>query len=121
MKNLHRINGILLATTLGLYLTIFLGMLAQILLGAYQLVLAAIVVTKYYPLVSTEIKKAFNKYLLLMLAFGLTVLIFSQFGRLLIQDLLMFLFFAFPLGLAIYQYTLTKRINNYLTQRAFEL
>lgn len=122
MKTLHKINLVLLWSTIALYITFFGGLLMQILLGAYQIVLAIIVLVKYYPLISSSLVRGFNIYLILVLAFGFVVLVFYQIGRIMmIQDLLIFLFFSFSMGLAIYQVTLTKRIRNYLREKSFEL
>lgn len=98
----------------------------QILLGAFQIILAIVIVVKYYPLISKDLRKSFNIYLIMVAAFGLiwmvTAVSFDSLPRYeYLPIILIILLFAASFGIAVYQMFVTNKINNYLQEKAFEL
>jgi len=64
MKKLYEINKWLVITTLLLYLTIYLGMLFQMVLGVAQVIMSIYILTNYNNL-KRETKSLFTIYLVL--------------------------------------------------------
>jgi hypothetical protein len=78
MKNLYNINKWLIIVTLLLYLTLYLGMIFQIVLGTMQVLMSIYILTKYNTL-EKKTKSLFIIYLiatvttLVLIASGLTL------------------------------------------------
>lgn len=73
MKNLYYLNKFVLITTLVFYLTIFLGLYAQIALGAVQL-LSALILFLYWKVFSKKTKKQLYIYWLIVALYGVLCL-----------------------------------------------
>jgi hypothetical protein len=111
MKTLRKINNIAFYTTLILYITLYLGMLAQILLGIIQ-VITAIILTKKMFLNSNYAKINLIIYWILT-STELSLLILEQFYFPSHDDRIEFtLIVFFPAAIAIYFFIIMRKITN---------
>ncbi|MFD0862724.1 hypothetical protein ACFQ1M_10960 [Sungkyunkwania multivorans] len=108
MKTLFRINAVLYFITLGLYLTLSLGMLAQIVLGIVQVLSAAFIIYKFkgFP------KKVFNELRIYFLAVALDGLTFATIANMEINSYLPFMLtlFVFPMLIATFFVHITHKL-----------
>ena len=112
MKILHKINFFALAITLALYLTVFLGMYAQIILGPLQLLLALIVSFKYYK----NLNKTLKNYLL---AYWITaaislIIAYLSWTHSTANDYIIITVFVIPMLIACYFVYVTYKITQHL-------
>jgi hypothetical protein len=111
MKTLRKINTIAFHTTLVLYLTLYLGMLAQIPLGIIQ-VLSAIILTEKMFLKSNYAKLHLTIYWILAFT-ELTLLYLEQFHFPSSDDRIEFTLMAFfPTSIAIYFFIIMRKLTN---------
>ncbi len=112
MKILHQINTFTLTITLVLYLTVFLGMYAQIILGPLQLIIALIISFKYYKRLIPKLKKGILTYWTL----AIVSLIIAYFSWTYYQanDFIIVTVFVIPMLIACYFTYLTFKITQYL-------
>ncbi len=78
MKTIHKINQIILITTLVLYLTIFLGLMMQIVLGFYQILATIIILIFYKDQLDTKAKKYLLVYILAVIIFAIVFIFFIR-------------------------------------------
>ena len=112
MKLTHLINKIATYTTLVLYLLVYTGMLAQIILGPIQLILAITITVLYYKELDTKNKKLLKTYWLavaIVPLFAYASLNWIADGVLIILSL-----FIYPMYIACYFLYATSKINKYL-------
>ncbi|WP_297332698.1 hypothetical protein [Flavobacterium sp.] len=112
MKTLHKINVIALITTLLLYITVLLGMYAQILLGPLQLIIALIVSYSYYKKLSPRLQKGIILYWIAAVT-SLTITYFSWLDYR-ANDFIIITLFVIPMLIACYFARLTYCITKYL-------
>jgi hypothetical protein len=117
MKTLHKINLIAFLITLALYVTIFLGMLAQFFLGFIQLILMLSIT---FRIPKSEIIKNHVRFYWL-LTIGMLSLIIAKiiFDFAIAEYTLIAIFFVIPMLIAIYSVYITwvlshSTINNHL-------
>jgi hypothetical protein len=107
-KNLRRTNKTFIFITVGLYFTIYLGMIFQIILGFTQIVIALILTSKIAELSKSTIRKIKIYWILVLLS---TILIYLNFNY--GNDFGNFIFlFLIPMLIATYFYYLTANINS---------
>jgi hypothetical protein len=113
MKTIHRINAFVTSATLTLYLLIFLGMYAQIILGPLQLILAVVISIKYYNKMGLLNKKLFLCYwLAAAVALTAAVITWQQNSS---NDAVVILFlFVIPMTVACYFLYVTNKLNKHL-------
>jgi hypothetical protein len=116
MKYIHYLNFFALGITLLLYLAIYTGMLAQLILGPLQLFLAVTITIKYYSSLNGQCKSLILKYWVLALASGLAALI-TWFANSNEVPFIILLVFVFPMSVACYFVYVTGCINQYLTPK----
>jgi len=112
MKTIHFINLAATYITLGLYLFIFYGMIAQIILGPLQLLLATIISIRYYKILDQ------HNQILIMYYWFLAVVTLSIFGTTYFgkndeTSNIIWLFIA-PMLVACYFLYVTKSLSRYL-------
>ena len=110
MKIIYKINKWSYIITLALYLTLFLGMYAQIALGAIQIILALIISVKWKKLDTNSKTKMLN-YLVVILMYGFLLLVIDFEN---IAGLLIILLFVLPMLIATYFVYITYKIYNQL-------
>ncbi len=112
MKKLHQVNIFALIITLILYLTVYLGMYAQIILGPLQLIIALIISFKYYYKLNPKLKKS----ILIYWALAIVSLIIAYFSWTYYKpnDFIMITVFVIPMLIACYFAYLTFNITKYL-------
>ncbi|NRD20990.1 hypothetical protein HNV08_13115 [Winogradskyella eckloniae] len=106
MKTLYQLNKIVLIITLILYLTLILGLYAQVVLGAIQL-LSALSITCYWKQLKNDNKKQLLTYWLIVILYGI--------GWLLEIDLNDFRWIGItiiPMSIAIYFVWLLNNVKN---------
>lgn len=112
MKTLHNINFWATALTLVLYITIYFGMTAQLVLGPLQLILATIISVSYYKEMD-QYHKTMLRYYWIAASLAL-IMVFIQW----IYDnyntftTVTFLF-VLPMMIACYFVYVTRKLNNY--------
>ena len=110
MKTIHYINLIATSITLALYLLLFYGMMAQIVLGPLQLDLAIIISLRYYKLLDQHHQIFLLLYCLVaILALIIAAVSWAGGGEHTIIGV-----FVIPMLVAYYFLYVTKRLNNYL-------
>ncbi|KOS07636.1 hypothetical protein AM493_17495 [Flavobacterium akiainvivens] len=113
MKYIHYINFFALGITLLLYVTLFLGMFAQLILGSLQLLLAAIITIAYYEKLNERCKKLLLRYW----AFALAAVFIALVTWLAYEDnttATVLFIFVIPMCVACYFVYVTSCINGYL-------
>lgn len=70
MKILYRINQIILIATLILYITIYFGLLSQILLGIIQ-VISALILFSFWKKLDEKARNKLTKYWIITIVYGL--------------------------------------------------
>ncbi|UUF14970.1 MULTISPECIES: hypothetical protein [Flavobacterium] len=109
MKTLKKINKIALITTLVLFLTIYLGMLAQILLGIIQVISAIYLTVKVYNK-SDYAKRNLSIYWIVTLS-ELALFYIQHYYFPTSNDAIEWsLMVIFPMSIAIYFYTILRKI-----------
>lgn len=109
MKTLRKINKIALFTTLVLFLTVYLGLLAQIPLGIIQVVSAIYLTIKTYNK-SDYAKKHLSNYWIVTIV-ELTLLYLQNHYYQTSNDAIEWsLMMIFPMSIAIYFYIIMKKI-----------
>ncbi|MFY8189237.1 MAG: hypothetical protein ACOVLC_14940 [Flavobacterium sp.] len=105
MKTLHKINLIALLITLGLYVTIFFGMMAQFFLGIIQLffMIRLAIERHKYP----DIHKHIMIYWMITIAALFAIITRVIFEFTLSQSILIGGFFVIPMLLAVYSVYIT--------------
>ena len=105
MKFIYDINKIFYILTLGLYITVYLGMLMQILLGGVQLILFFVLLFNY-----DKFTKIMQQHLLIygMLSILFLIFFFTAF-ELLGQNWLLIIFI--PMGIATYFTYITYQLK----------
>lgn len=112
MKVLHKINFFALAITLALYLTVFLGMYAQIVLGPLQLLIALIVSFNYYKKLDKTLK---NHLLAYWLTAAVSLIIaYLSWTHNTASDYVIITIFVIPMLIACYFVYLTYKITQHL-------
>lgn len=112
MKILHKINVIALIITLLLYITVLLGMYAQILLGPLQLIIALLVSYMYYKKLSPRLQRGIIIYWIAA-GLSLTIAYFSWLDYR-ANDFTIITLFVIPMLIACYFARLTYCITKYL-------
>ncbi|GAA4044527.1 MULTISPECIES: hypothetical protein [Flavobacterium] len=111
MKTLRKINNIAFYTTLTLFITLYLGMLAQIPLGIIQ-VISAIILTYITYLKSRYAKKHLTIYWFATIT-ELTLLYLEQFYYQSSNDFIeLTLMVLFPMSIAIYFFIIMRKITS---------
>ena len=113
MKTLHKINIFALTITLALYLTLFLGMYAQIVLGPLQLLLALIISLKYYKRLIPKLKKGILIYW--VLAIVSLIIVYFSWTYYQANDFIVITVFVIPMLIACYFAYLTYKITQHLS------
>ncbi len=113
MKALHFINIVAIYITLGLYLFIFLGMLAQTILGPLQLILAGVITFRYYKLLDQhhQILMLYYWFAASIGAVIATITLYGSFGEM----SKIFGVYVLPMCIACYFLYVTKNLNRHLS------
>jgi len=106
MRNLYRLNKIVLIITLILYLTLILGLYAQIVLGAIQ-ILSAIGVTFFWKRFKNQNKKQLILYWIIVILYGIGWLIEIN-----LNDFWWLGIIIIPMSIAIYFVWLLNNLKN---------
>ena len=114
MKTIHNINRWSFIITLLLYLTIIGGLLAQIVLGGIQIILAVIIISKWKKYTST-IKKHLWSYGIITIIYGVSWLlditkIFET--NSMVMDPHIIYLCVVPMSIALYFVYITYKIEN---------
>jgi hypothetical protein len=114
MKTIHKINLIALLITLGLYVTIFFGMLAQFFLGIIQFffMIRLTIERHKYP----DIHKHIMIYWLITIAVLFSIITQVIFDFTLSQSILIGGFLVIPMLLAVYSVYITWLVYKIETQ-----
>lgn len=107
MKIIYRINQIVLVTTGVLYLTIFLGLYAQIALGAVQIV-SALILLGFWGELLQKTKKELSIYWIIVIIYGFLWLIDSP----LLDDYFITTVVVIPMAIACYFLYILYSIKN---------
>ncbi|AUC75499.1 hypothetical protein [Olleya sp. Bg11-27] len=113
MRIIYLINKIALITTLILYLTIFLGLYAQIVLGTLQ-VISALGLLFIWNKLSIKNKKELLVYWLLTITYGLGWLATDNINN---GFIVVFLIIIIPISIAIYFVTILHSITKKLHEK----
>lgn len=117
MYILHIINRLAFFTTLGLYITVFLGMFSQMILGPLQLIIAIAITLLYYKQI-TENLKNFIIYYWLLVAIALVL---AYLGWITYHDfpywITIPMLFVIPMLVASYFVYVTYRINKFINPK----
>lgn len=112
MKALHTINLFALIITFLLYVTLFLGMYAQIILGPIQLISALTITVLWYKKLSPQLKILMQIYwTLALIALIAAILTWFEYIS---SYLIIPLVFVVPMLIACYFVCTTHKISNYL-------
>ncbi|WP_103863658.1 hypothetical protein [Aquimarina sp. I32.4] len=106
IKTIHLINKWSFILTLALYLTIYLGLIAQIFLGGIQIILASILLF-YWKKLDKEQKKHLITYACLVVLYGLLSLTSIS-----TSDLALLYLVIVPMSIAGYFVYVTYKIKN---------
>jgi ABC-type antimicrobial peptide transport system permease subunit len=110
MKALLAINQIAFYTTVALFITIFLGLFAQIPLGLIQLISAVMITIKYYKS-SSFAEKSLNIYwIIAIIELYLLCVMYNSISASDSAALSLFAYFLFPMGIATYFLVIAKKI-----------
>jgi len=113
MKNLYNINKFALIITLVLYLTIYLGMYAQIVLGALQ-VISSILLLFYWERIPNNLQKKTYLYWFTITVYGLCWLLKWNIHGTFQAVLIITGLFVLPMLIAIFFLLLLGRIKSQL-------
>lgn len=119
MKTIYIINSIATWTTILLYISIFFGMYAQIVLGPLQLILAIIISIIYFKKVDQNHKNLMLYYW----AAAVFALVMAGFAWSTDFDnvaLTLICLFIIPMSVACYFLYVTKKLNNHLKNHLYE-
>jgi hypothetical protein len=111
MKLIHLINKIATYTTLVLYLLVYTGMVAQIILGPIQLILAITITALYYKKLDSKNKKSLKIYWLAVAIVPLFA--YASFNWIDDGVLIILSLFVYPMYIACYFLYVTSKINKY--------
>jgi hypothetical protein len=117
MKNLHLINKIATIITLLLYLTISGGMLAQLILGPAQLIMAFIIMVRFYRTISHSLKWLLIIYWLLAISDLICLVLILQnpvYSDILYMGLTNVIAFPVAMCIAAYFVYVTYKIKKHL-------
>jgi len=112
MKTIHFINIVATYITIGLYMFIFLGMMAQIILGPLQLLLATIISIKYYKILNQH-NQILIMYYWFMVIIALVIAAITWLGRYKDTTTIIWIFII-PMLIACYFLYVTKSIARYM-------
>jgi hypothetical protein len=113
MEALHKINKWSFIITLVLYITVYSGMLAQLILGPIQLIIAAIISIKYFKILSYRQRHQIKVYWLLVTIAGLLLIWVKFYNPYFSNDFFLIVtLFVFPMFIALYFVYLTSEIKN---------
>lgn len=115
MKTIHNINKWSFIITLLLYITVYLGLLAQIPLGIIQFVLACSILAHWKKLNSIS-KKLIVSYWSFFALYWITFFVFNQNFESLFG---LFFFSVIPMSIASYFVYVTYKIKKYVEQIEF--
>jgi len=104
---LHTINLVFYSLTLALYLTILLGMYAQVVLGAVQIILAFVLLAHWKKLYAKS-QRLLNVYLFIVLVYGTYMAYFTPSFN---DAISILLFFIIPMIIATYFVYVTHQIQ----------
>lgn len=107
MRQLYKINVILLIINLVLYLTLYLGMLFSILVGVTQIIMSIIIAYNFKTL-TKKIKMLFTTYLVFLIL--LTLIALTNYFYL-NNNYIVIIWFVLPILLAIYHTFITFKIS----------
>ncbi|MGY3792555.1 hypothetical protein [uncultured Aquimarina sp.] len=116
MKTIHNINKWSFIITLILYITVYLGLLAQIPLGFIQFVLACSILA-YWKKLNIQSKKLIVGYWSLFVLYWVSFLILNQNFESLFG---LFFFSVIPMSIASYFVYVTYKIKKYVEQIEFK-
>lgn len=113
MKTIHQINKWALIVTLVLYCTVYLGMLAQIVLGTLQLFFAITVTGRYYKELPIDYQKLIKRYWISVTLSGTYIGIVYWIDSHYSNDFYMITsLFVIPMAIAVYFVFITKKISS---------
>lgn len=118
IKFIYGLNTFALITTLILYLTVYLGMYAQFLLGIIQLLIGFSLLFRWNEIEIYE-KKLIKFYWLIVVSWFVLTFVFAYFNfpidkrRILVSIWL----FVIPMSIASYQFFITYRLNKQLKSK----
>lgn len=119
MKIIHNINFWATLITLILYITVYFGMLSQLVLGPLQLILATIVSVRYYKELDIHHKNLLLYYWVAV-AFALTMAITLWTSDIFGSFVVITFLFVVPMSVACYFLYVTKKLNNHLKNHLYE-
>ena len=109
MKTLKKINKIALLTTLVLFLTVYLGLLAQIPLGIIQVISAIYLTIKMYHKLGYAKRHLCNYWIVTITELILVYWLFCNFQET-YDAIKLLIMLVFPMSIAIYFYIIMKKI-----------
>lgn len=113
MKTLHKTNFFALVITLALYLTVYLGMCAQVILGPLQLLLALVISFNYYKKLNKPLK---NHLLTYWLTAAISLIIaYLSWTHNTANDYVIITVFVIPMLIACYFVYVTYKITQHLS------
>ncbi|MFP9113816.1 hypothetical protein ACLI1A_07720 [Flavobacterium sp. RHBU_3] len=114
MKTIHTINSIATWATLLLYISIFFGMYAQIVLGPLQLLLAVIISVIYYKELDQHHKKLITNYWTAA-AIALFIVFCAWATDFYTPAVAIISLYLIPMTVACYFLYVTNKLNKYLS------
>jgi hypothetical protein len=114
MKIIHTINSFATWATILLYITVYFGMLAQLVLGPLQLILATILSVRYYK----ELDQRYKNLALYYWAAAVSALATAGFAWLAdLENIVLTIVavFVIPMTVACYFLFVTDKINKHLS------
>ena len=118
MKILHKINFYALVVTLLLYITVYLGMLVQMVLGVIQLIVAITITWRYYYDLPINHKKLLHRYWLAVLASVTYIFVAYWLDNSYVNDFFMITsLFVFPMAIACYFVYVTYKLTETLSKQ----
>ncbi|MFP5438392.1 MAG: hypothetical protein ACLGH8_11425 [Bacteroidia bacterium] len=114
MKTIHIINSIATWATILLYITIYFGMLSQVVLGPLQLILATIISVRYYKELNLN-HKNLVLYYWIAAVIALTMAGFAWSTDFYNTALTIVAIFVIPITVACYFLYVTNKLNKHLS------
>lgn len=105
MKNLYKINKWLIIITLLLYLTIYLGMIFQMVLGAIQVLMSIYILSNYNTL-NKKTKPFFVVYMVLTV-----IILYLIFSGIIGHEIWVFVYLIIPMMIAFLHLYITYQIK----------
>jgi len=113
MKAIHFINIVATYITIGLYMFIFLGMIAQIILGPLQLLLAIIITIRYYKVLDQHNQILIMYYwFLVVVSLSIAAITWSGYKNSITAIIWVI---VVPMLVACYFLYVTKSLNRYMS------